>query len=321
MMLSNGNQQQPFVLDVTLRDGGYVNGHRWSHSDARNIVRACVQGGIRAAEVGYFRPERHDVDGDTRPSASCPPHYLDALSVVAGGDTTLVAMAHRKDVRPERYRQLARRGVGMVRLPTKIGDFDKIDPHVTAIKDCGMRAGVNLIRVSEVNLADIGKAAAAVERSGADVFYVADSNGSLFPAGVTEIVRTARAETSRPLGFHAHDGLSMAFGNALAAIDAGCTYLDASLAGMGKGGGNLRMELIAAYLRSRAGIPFDVTPLARATAEVLAPWQETSSVTECEPIISGLLDLNLDDIAKVRSETDGGLIAMLNQANYGSAKS
>jgi 4-hydroxy 2-oxovalerate aldolase len=293
----------PFVLDVTLRDGGYVNGHSWSVTEAVGVVRSCVLGGVRATEVGYFRPQRHDTDGANLPSASCPPHYLEALRVAAGPDTMLVAMAHRRDVRLEQYRQLAEHYVGMVRLPTGIADFDKIGPHVTAIKDAGLLAGVNLIRVSEASLQEVATAAAAAERSGADIFYVADSNGSLFPDSVKKIVQTARAETARPLGFHAHDGLSMAFGNSLAAVEAGCTYLDASFGGMGKGGGNLRMELITAYLCCRAGIPFDVAPIADAAA------------ADCEPIISGLLDMNLDDIAKFRVETGSGLVGMLSPAS------
>jgi hypothetical protein len=61
--------------------------------------------------------------------------------------------------------------------------------------------------------------------------------------------------------------------NALAARDNGAPYLDASLADMGKGGGNLSLELIAAYLRSRAHQPFEMAPLARAASDLLARWK------------------------------------------------
>jgi 4-hydroxy 2-oxovalerate aldolase len=46
------------TLDVTLRDGGYVNGHSWSLGDAADVVAACIDGHVPYCEAGYYRPER-----------------------------------------------------------------------------------------------------------------------------------------------------------------------------------------------------------------------------------------------------------------------
>jgi 4-hydroxy 2-oxovalerate aldolase len=303
----------PQILDVTLRDGGYVNRHSWSLEEALHVVRACVLGGVPGVEIGYYRPGRHKLDGESQPAASCPHSYVERLRAETPKDMTLAVMAHQQDVGLEHYRELASLGVGLVRLPTKISGIDQVAGHVRAIQDAGMRAAVNLIRVSEVGLRDIARAAAVVEAAGADRFYMVDSNGSLFPEEVTEIIGVVRRATDLPLGFHAHDGLSLAFSNSLAAVNAGCEHLDASLAGMGKGGGNLSMELITGYFRSRENAPFFLTPLARATAEVLAPWRGGGSLARCDSIVSSLLDLNLDDIARV--QTDADLLPLLDPTN------
>jgi 4-hydroxy 2-oxovalerate aldolase len=305
----------PTLLDVTLRDGGYVNRHSWSLEQAVGIVNACAQAGIEHVEVGYYRPGRHRVDGDVAPAASCPPYYLERLRELLPHTAVLTVMAHVADVPSADYRDLAAMGVGLVRLPAKISSIGGVVPHVAAVRGAGMRVAVNLIRVSEVHVDDVTRAARAVVQAGADVFYVADSNASLFPDQVARIVRAVRqGAATTAIGFHAHDGLSLAFGNCLAAVQEGCEYLDASLGGMGKGGGNLSMELIAGYLRCRAGRPYDIEVLTRTRADVLAPWAGTDPLVACESIVSGLLDLNIDEIAVVRDSTPGGLLTLLDTA-------
>jgi 4-hydroxy 2-oxovalerate aldolase len=300
----------PQILDVTLRDGGYVHQHSWSLADAMRVVRAMVDAGIARSEVGYFRPDRHNVDGESRPAASCPKYYLEKLRATAGDTVTLVAMAHQKDVEPERYHDLAKGGVGIVRLPTLISALGGLDRHVGAIHEAGLLAYVNLTRISELDADVIKKAAQAAAVAGADVFYLADSNGSLFPADVTKIISMVRDIAGpTPLGFHAHDMLSLAFANSLAALDAGCEHLDASLGGLGKGGGNLCLELLVSYLTSRSSADFDIAALATTSSEVVESLRARTWTATCESMVSGLLNLNFDEISS--SAAEGGLLRIM----------
>lgn len=305
------SMKTPGLLDVTLRDGGYANGHAWTIEDAVRIILACGKVGVSNVEIGYFRPGRHDLGGHTAPAASCPPIYIEQLREKTLETTTLTVMAHQREVNPSAYRHLANYGIGMVRLPVRAKFIDGIGRHVDAITDAGMRASVNLIRISETSLRDICDAAALIQRYDAEILYLADSNGSLFPEDVTRIVDAVQSATARKLGFHPHDGLSMAFVNSLAAVNAGCDYLDASLGGIGKGGGNLRMELIVAYLRSRMGEPLAMEPLALAITEVVAQWRQPDCFAECESIVSGLLDLNAEQIESLREGSGRPLLSQL----------
>ncbi|HZB33780.1 MAG TPA: hypothetical protein VE465_26710 [Streptosporangiaceae bacterium] len=298
------------LVDVTLRDGGYVNGHSWSGEQAAAIVSACVEAQIPYCEVGYFRPRRHDTDGAQLPTASCPPDYLRRLRADHSG-VTLVAMAHAADVELTDYARLADAGVGLVRLPAAITVLPKLGPHVEAAHQAGMKVTINLIRVSELAPSDIVRATKFATSFEVDAYYLADSNGSLFPEDVDRLITSVRETTEIPLGFHAHDGLSLAFINSLTARKAGCEYLDASLNGMGKGGGNLSLELIAGYLRAREGAPFGMTPLSHAAAAVLRPWRGDDVMARCESIASSLLDINLDSIKAMRAADNGGELVSL----------
>ena len=287
------------LVDVTLRDGGYVNDHSWSLQDAISVVLACAGAQIPYCEIGYFRPRRHEADGTSQPAACCPPGYVRALAGCSPG-VALTAMVHAHDVELADYRALRDGGVAMVRMPARLEVLPALPRHVEAARAAGLRVTLNLIRASEVPAGEVAAAARLARDCGAEAFYLADSNGSLFPDDVSSLVGAAGEAARIPLGFHAHDGLSLAFINSLAALRAGCTYLDASLAGMGKGGGNLSLELIAGYLRTRGDSAFTITPLVQTADTVLKPWK-SGVAARCESMASSLLNMNLEGIAEYRS--------------------
>jgi 4-hydroxy 2-oxovalerate aldolase len=311
-MNAHGNTEV-FLLDVTIRDGGYVNGHTWTVEQAASVVRACRAAGVRSTEVGYLRPARHGVDSDATPSASCPPDYLDRLAEEAG-DTQLTVMAHAKDVEPRDVAGLARRGVGMIRFPTRPDTVAQLRPLLDAAHAAGIGTAVNLIRVSELPEDVILRAAEAAELVAAGRFYLADSNGSMFPQDVAQLAARVRAAVDIALGFHGHDGISMAFANTLAAMASGFECIDASLAGLGKGGGNLRLELITSYLSARGRQSFSVAALMRAAGDLVTLAGGGDLRRRCESIVSGMLDLNIDALAQLRADEPEEIFALLDTA-------
>ncbi len=252
----------------------------------------------------------------SRPAACSPPHYLRTLRENSP-QLDLVVMAHARDVDLSDYATLRSNGVSMVRMPAKREVLATLPAHVEAARSAGLLVTINLIRVSEVTSEDVVSAAELAEASGANAFYLADSNGSLFPDDVTALLGAASAASAIPLGFHAHDGLSLAFINSLAALRAGCTYLDASLAGMGKGGGNLSLELMAGYLRSRGFSALNMAPLARTADTVLKPWKHAVAA-RCESMASSLMNMNIDDIAHYRGgDATKELVSIVDAAPVG----
>ena len=72
-----------------------------------------------------------------------------------------------------------------------------------------------------------------MEDFGANCVYITDSAGYMLPDDVTERVQLARAELNpaTEVGFHGHHNLAMGVANSLAAVDAGASRIDGSLAG------------------------------------------------------------------------------------------
>ena len=289
------------LLDVTLRDGGYINDHRWTPAQAAALTTACARAGVGIVEAGYYRPRLHSTSGRAQPAACCPPAYLETLAEAAG-DATVAVMVQPGDASAQQLADLARSGVRLVRLTSRVDAVAGVAGAVEAIHAAGMSVSVNLVRISEWDDAAVAAAAATATVLGADLVYLADSNGSLFPERTLRLFEVAREATPVTLGLHAHDGLSLAFANALAAVAGGAAYLDASLGGMGKGGGNLALELISAYLHHRHGMPSTMAPLARALE--MLPAAPRDPRIHCGAIAASLLDLNIDRLAALAGEGD-----------------
>jgi hypothetical protein len=86
---------------------------------------------------------------------------------------------------------------------------------------------------------------------GADLVCVVDSAGGMLPEDVRAYIQAMRSSIDVPVGFHGHDNLSLGIANVLAAIDAGATYVDSTLRGMGRGGGNPPTEVLVPVLKKR----------------------------------------------------------------------
>jgi 4-hydroxy 2-oxovalerate aldolase len=281
-----------------------VNAWQFQLDDALAIVSMLSKSGIPYIEVGYYRPRpAGNGDRQTGLSSYCSHEYLNALSRVRG-DSKLTVMIHPGDVLPTDYTFLADHDISCVRFILSTANVLQLKAHIDAARAAGLLTSVNLIRASERSIENILTSGRAAEDLGVDWLYIADSNGSMFPERVELIFRELSSEVRLPLGFHAHDSLQLAFANSLAAIGAGGRLLDSSVAGMGKGAGNLVTELITAYLKSLYGVPCNVNEMTTMACQTLSPWIRGDHMRRCESTLSALLDLNADGLKEVVAAAD-----------------
>jgi len=294
----------PCLLDVTLREAGIVNNFSFSIAQIQAIVTALDQAGIDIIEVGYFRPKQTTSTGN-----SCSPQYLDMVKSCCQ-HAALSIMVHISDVPLNSYHDLAKYGISLVRFavnPHYIAEnphyISKLSKHTEAVLNAGLKFTLNVVRASEVPPDVLVLAALTAQKLGARCFYLADSNGSLYPKQIELSAQLLRSHTTIALGLHTHDNLRLAFYNTLVALDNGFEWIDASLGGSGKGGGNLVSELIAGYLSLNFGRSYDVRELARAYSSSVVPTIGDEISDYICSIISGLLDLNIDQIDKIKLES------------------
>ncbi|ANP53482.1 4-hydroxy 2-oxovalerate aldolase [Streptomyces griseochromogenes] len=237
---------KPVLLDCTLRDGGNQNDWQFTPEDVRTIVSTLDAARIDVIEVGYRGGSGSRSSATAGPSAHCTPEYLAALPDVHHAELAVMAVPTVCPV--DALEDLPDSPVSMVRIAAYPWNMAGVPEYVRAVRRLGLKVGVNLMAVSYTTPGQLAEIADLVRGELPDVFYIADSFGGLTPDDVRQRMSLLTERLPIPVGVHAHNNLGLAAANALAALDAGAGWLDASLCAMARGAGNLATEQAAAFL-------------------------------------------------------------------------
>ncbi|MDE2585857.1 MAG: 4-hydroxy-2-oxovalerate aldolase, partial [Betaproteobacteria bacterium] len=168
-------------------------------------------------------------------------------------------------------------GARSVHVATHCTEADTAPQHIAYARKLGMDT-TGFLMMAHLNtpegLAQQGK---LMESYGAHTVYITDSAGYMLPADVKARV-TALRDVLKPeteIGFHGHHNMGMGIANSIAAIEAGASRIDASVAGLGAGAGNTPLEVFVAVCE-RMGIDTgcDLFKLMDLAEDVVVPMME-----------------------------------------------
>ncbi|MCR4398908.1 MAG: 4-hydroxy-2-oxovalerate aldolase [Firmicutes bacterium] len=258
------------ITDTTLRDGMHAVSHQFTPGQMAAVARGLDEAGVPIIEIGH---------GDGLGGASLQygfaagtdREYLEAVSAVLKNASLAVLLLPGIGTKVD-LEMAADLGARAVRIATHVTEADISEQHIGLAKRLGMMTVGFLMMSHMASPEKILEQARLMESYGADVVYVTDSAGALLPDGVRERVGLLKAHLKVPVGFHAHNNLSLAVGNNLAAMEAGATYLDGTLRGLGGGAGNAPTEAMVAVL-DRMGVAtgIDLYTLMDVAENVLQP--------------------------------------------------
>lgn len=238
------------IVDTTLRDGSHAVSHQHSIENTKTVAAALGTAGVDIIEVahgdglggssvhfGIGREQDYD-------------HIAAAASVA--GSARICALVVPGLGTAEQIRAAADCGLRAVRVATHVTEANLARPHLAAAKQTGLLSIGFLMMTHMAPPERVAESAAMLEEYGADVVYLADSAGYQLPNDISRRVEAIRAKVGLAVGVHTHNNLGLAIGDALAAAEAGATYIDGTLCGLGAGAGNAQIEVLVAVLE-RAG--------------------------------------------------------------------
>ena len=274
------------VIDTTLRDGSHAVSHSYSPDQVRAVASRLDESGVFMIEVAHG----DGISGSSYNYGFSKHNELDLIAAAADcvKDAKLDILLIPGIGTVQDLKTVRALGVNAVRVATHVTEADISAQHIRAAKELDMFAVGFLMMAHMASPEKIAEQAKLMESYGADYINIADSAGYLLPEDVAARIKAVREAVSIPVGFHAHNNLSLAVANSLSAIDNGATYIDATLRGLGAGAGNTQLEVLAGVLE-RKGIPsgLDFYKLMDVAEQVLEPMMQRPQVIRNAPLMLG----------------------------------
>lgn len=245
-MKSDRKRRNIRLVDTSLRDGMHALAHQFSPDQV-----ASVAAGLDAAGIEYIEVSHGDgLAGSSYNygwAAASDEEYLKAASRMIKRSKLTVLLLPGIGTQ-EDLKMAADCGAKAVRVATHVTEADIAEQHIGLAKKLGMETFGFLMMSHMAPVEKVVEQARIFADYGSDYIYVGDSAGAMLPDDVRERIGAICATVQIPVGFHAHNNLTMATANCLAAVEAGAALLDGSCRGLGAGSGNAQTEALVGVL-------------------------------------------------------------------------
>ena len=244
------HQNQVINLDCSFRDGGYYNNWSFKKKEIDFYLKNLSQTNIRYVEIG-FRLLNSKNSGLT---AYSDDKFIKSLKIK--NNLKVGVMINASDFILDNkldFNKLKKtfpnfKNLSFIRVAFHNKDLKNVMKISKFLSNKGPEIMLNLMQISELDNKEILKILKKVNQLKINVFYIADSFGSLKPTNIKNLSKILKKYCKSKIGFHAHDNLSLAYQNAIIAIKNDFDYLDSTMLGMGRGAGNLKTEEIYKFI-------------------------------------------------------------------------
>lgn len=228
------------ILDCTIRDGGFKTEFEWSPEFVADHL-AALTNQVNYIEVGFWQQGSHTYES------------LDSESIRQMGIKNSAVFANYHLQTAESIDDLLTSNVSLFRLSAKQHEITDAIALLQKVAVSGIRVSLQIQYFKTYKFYEIYEIVALLKDTGIDYVYAADSTGSIICFDNDDDARKLIALTSAKkhglkVGFHGHNNLELALANSIFCIENGYDIIDATAGGIGKGVGNLKIELLFTYL-------------------------------------------------------------------------
>jgi isopropylmalate/homocitrate/citramalate synthase len=242
------------LYDTTLRDGEQTVGVVLSPEDKLAIATALAEAGVDRIEAGFPRVSAEDTtairlildaDLDAEIWGFSRAVQADVEALVELGITASVIESPVSDGK------LAALGVSREAM------LGRIRSAVSFAVENGIRVAYFGVDSTRADLAFLRAAYEAAVDAGAAEVVVVDTLGIATPEAAAFLVGDVaeRFDHEVPVHWHGHDDFGLATAAAVAAVQAGATWVQGTVNGMGERAGNADLVEVALALEALYGIP------------------------------------------------------------------
>ena len=239
------------ILDCTLRDGGYYTNWWFGDQFVKNYLITVSRLPINIVELGYLSNNKDDAGLY---------YHLNKKTLIQSKkllrkNQKIYVMINLKEFKTiNDLKKILKENsnyIDGVRFAVSAFEIDKykkfIDMACNEFKK--LEINVNIMYFSkwfdkEKTIKKINKLINTKIR----ILSLVDSYGALQPKDILDSKKYFRILNFK-LGCHFHNNCGLAIANTLTAINNGCTVVDSTFTGMGRGAGNAATEILIAVLK------------------------------------------------------------------------
>jgi 4-hydroxy 2-oxovalerate aldolase len=274
------------LTEVALRDGSHAIRHQFTADQVTQVAK-----GLDEANVPYIEVSHGDgLGGSSLQYGRSLTNEMELIEAAASSvkQAKIAVLLIPGIGTKKELKQAAQLGAKMARVATHVTEADVAPQHIALAKDLGLETVGFLMMSHMAPTAKLVEQAKLMESYGADAVYVVDSAGALLPNQVKERIGALRQNLLIDIGFHAHNNLSLAMANTIAAIEEGATRIDGSIRCLGAGAGNTQTEVLVAVL-DRLGVKtgVDLYKIMDVAEEIVAPILEKPQEITKDSLVLG----------------------------------
>ena len=250
------------ILDCTIRDGGFENNFSFTIDEVKKALDTSSKVGYEYFEIGYLTNEEL-LKKDVGVWKNIPFDLVREIKQDVNPECKISVMVDSWRYDIDRLLPSSETDIDLIRVCSYEEQLDMSLEKCRKIKELGYEVSLNVICTSYIDIDSFVKIREKLlTEDFLDFLCFADSYGALTPDYVKKIMTLFRNMNPNILiGFHSHDNMSLSMANTITAIENGADMVDGTYTGIGRGGGNLRLELITLYLTLNKGYLFSLVEL------------------------------------------------------------
>lgn len=286
-----------YLLDCTLRDGGYVNDWKFGQDNIANIYERLISSGVDVIEVGFLDVRRpFDPDRTIMPDTEAVnqifgrwehPHTM-TVAMIDYGTCGIEHIQPSKDCWLD--------GIRVIFKKEHMWEALDFCEEVSAL---GYKVFVQAVSITSYSSDDLHELIRLINECRPYAMSVVDTYGLLDEDWLSHILTEIDRELSPEiiLGYHAHNNFQLGYANAVSILKQRLDrpiLVDGTLYGMGKSAGNAPVELIAMYMNKCLGAHYDISQMQEAISTSILdmyrkqPWGYTlfyfiAASNQCHP--------------------------------------
>ena len=265
------------LYDTTLRDGEQTVGVVLSPQDKLEIARALDEAGIDRIEAGFPRVSEEDAEAIRLIADAGLRAEIWGFSRAVPADVeALVELGVRAAVVESPISDLKLEALGVSRETM----LERIAKAVSFATENGITVAFFGVDSTRADLEFYRRAYTTAVEAGATEVVAVDTIGVATPEAAAYLVGRTVEWVDVPVHWHGHNDFGLATAAAIAAVQAGATWIQGTVNGMGERAGNANLLEVALALDALYGIP---TRLDLTRARTVADLVRTRSGYALEP--------------------------------------